>query len=144
MTTNPSSDTTEAPETDTTETKTDAAKTETDAAETDPMPATRALNDGPDEGRDGGPNDELDVPDGAAVHRCGHCERPFAREDFLALHRAREHYRRLDEDELAAYEEAYEEETAGLRHFKIFALGVMVLIYFGFLLTYLLVDLLAA
>ncbi|MFB6184006.1 MAG: C2H2-type zinc finger protein [Haloarculaceae archaeon] len=67
---------------------------------------------------------------------CRYCGRPFAREDYLALHRAKEHADALDADDRAAYEDAREAENDQLRTFRLLALGVLVLLYFGLLMTY--------
>jgi len=69
-------------------------------------------------------------------HVCRYCDRPFAREEWLALHHGIEHEERLSEDEREACEAAREAEEADLRVFRLQAIAVLVLIYFGFLLVY--------
>ena len=78
---------------------------------------------------------DLDVPDGATVYECPRCGAPFARERHRDLHLGLDH-RNLTEDERAAYDAASEDESADLRRFQIVALGLLVLLYFGFLFTY--------
>ncbi|MDG5778318.1 C2H2-type zinc finger protein [Haloarculaceae archaeon H-GB2-1] len=73
---------------------------------------------------------------GTASHRCQYCGRSFAREDYLALHHGLEHDARLSEDERSAVEEARSEEKAELRKFRVKALGVLVVLYFGLLMAY--------
>lgn len=84
---------------------------------------------------DGDARPELDIPDGATVHECPRCGVPFARERHRDLHLGLDH-RNLTEDERAAYAAASEDEGADLRRFQIVALGLLVLLYFGFLFTY--------
>ncbi len=67
---------------------------------------------------------------------CDHCGDRFADEHLLALHRGRAHADRLSEAERAAYREAREEERDDLRLFRIKALGLLLLIYFGFIYVY--------
>ena len=83
---------------------------------------------------------ETSVPEGADVHACDRCGRPFEREEFLALHRGLEHGDDLTEAERAAYEEARESEADRLWRFRIIALGGLVVLYFGLLYTYALVP----
>ena len=47
-----------------------------------------------------------------------------------------EHRDELDDDRLAAFEEAYEAEQDEIRLFRLKALGALVLLYFGFLMVY--------
>jgi hypothetical protein len=79
---------------------------------------------------------ETSVPDGAASHRCAYCDRPFAAASYLALHRGLAHADRLSETEREAFETAYEEEQSELGRFRLIALGLLVLLYFGFLFTF--------
>jgi hypothetical protein len=76
------------------------------------------------------------VPPDASPAVCDRCGRPFAAESYLALHRGLAHGDDLTVDERAAYDEAVDDETDRLRRFRIVALGVLVLIYFGFLFAY--------
>ncbi|MGB9963693.1 C2H2-type zinc finger protein [Halobacterium sp. CBA1126] len=68
--------------------------------------------------------------------RCSYCGEPFPSERLRALHRGLEHYDRLDDDERAAYEDAYRAEGEDLRSFRLRALAVLVALYFGFLMLY--------
>lgn len=67
---------------------------------------------------------------------CGYCGRPFAREAWLALHRGLDHEGEITAAEREAFEDAYEDEEADLRMFRLQALGVLVLVYFSFLIVY--------
>lgn len=75
-----------------------------------------------------------DVPPDAA--ECPYCGDAFPAERLRDLHRGLEHYDRLDERERDAYEAAYRSETADLRSFRLRALAALVVLYFGFLMTY--------
>lgn len=67
---------------------------------------------------------------------CSYCGRPFAHEAWLALHRGLDHEDSITEAEREAFEDAYEDEEADLRMFRLQALGVLVLVYFTFLIVY--------
>lgn len=71
---------------------------------------------------------------------CPYCDRPFARRRLLALHKGLDHYHRLDPDERREYEDAYEEESADIRLFRLKVIGALVVLYFGFLFIYLLLT----
>lgn len=73
---------------------------------------------------------------GDAPVRCPHCGRAFVTADRQLLHEGLEHPDRLDENRRTAYEARRREERAALRRYKIRALLVLVLVYFGFLFTY--------
>ena len=124
----------------------------TDPSTADETPDTDA--DAPDAGRDADTDTdaradgsaellrvaaEADVPPGAPTHECERCGRPFAREEFLVLHRGLAHYDDLTDAEREAFAAAYDAERAEIRRFRIAALGGLVLLYFGFLLAYALV-----
>nr|WP_254538117.1 C2H2-type zinc finger protein [Halomarina sp. BCD28] len=79
--------------------------------------------------------DHTPDPEGGP-HTCGYCGRPFAREAWLALHRGLDHEGEITEAEREAFEAAYEGEEADLRMFRLQALGVLVLVYFTFLIVY--------
>lgn len=79
---------------------------------------------------------ETDVPPDATPYVCDYCGQPFARETHLALHRGLEHASSLSEEERAAYEDAHDEEVDDLRRFRLLALAALVMLYFGFLMTY--------
>lgn len=76
------------------------------------------------------------VPAGESPHQCGYCGRPFPREEYLALHRGLEHGDVLDDAEVTAFHEVYEDETEELRLFRLKMLALLVVLYFGFLFTY--------
>lgn len=61
---------------------------------------------------------------------------PFRHEDHLVLHRGLEHSDELSEDEVAVFHDAYEAESEELRLFRLKALALLVLLYFGFLFMY--------
>ena len=75
-------------------------------------------------------DNDYDVPDDAPAHECAYCGRPFAREEWLALHRGLEHPSRLDNEEVAAFRDAHDEEEEAIGTFRLQALGVLVLVYF--------------
>lgn len=77
---------------------------------------------------------ETTAPDDAAV--CAYCGRPFVREDHLALHRGLDHSTVLTDAERDAFETARAEEGETLRLFRLKAIFVLVLLYFGFLMAY--------
>jgi len=83
--------------------------------------------------------DDYDVPDDAEAYECGYCGRPFAREEWLDLHRGLEHPARLDETEVEAFRAAHDTEESELGSFRLRALGALVLIYFCLLMIYALV-----
>ena len=72
----------------------------------------------------------------AETFDCPYCDRRFAREEYRDLHRGQEHGSRLDDAEREAYEAAHDAETEQIRLFRLKALAVLVLVYFGFLLVY--------
>lgn len=76
-----------------------------------------------------------EVPVDATAFTCPRCGRPFARERHRDLHLGQDHPD-LDDGERAAYEHAREAETDELRRFRIVSLGMLVLLYFGFLFLY--------
>lgn len=80
-----------------------------------------ALPDPPDE-RDGAP--------------CPHCERTLVDQRTLDLHRGFDHPEALTDAEREAFERAYEAESEELRRFQLLSLGLLVLLYFGFLFLY--------
>jgi hypothetical protein len=82
---------------------------------------------------------EYDIPPEATVHRCAYCDQPFSDSDLLALHRGLNHPEAIDEAEREAYEQATAEEDDELRRYRIIALGLLVLLYFGLLMIYALV-----
>jgi hypothetical protein len=83
--------------------------------------------------------EQTHVPPDEEPYVCAHCDEPFAREQYLALHRGLEHYGQLSEDERVAFDEAYDDENAELYRFRIVALGGLVALYFLFLFAYALI-----
>jgi hypothetical protein len=76
------------------------------------------------------------VPADETPADCPYCGRPFAREEYLTLHKGLDHYEDLSADEQEAFVEAYEAETEEIKLFRLKAVGLLVVIYFGFLFTY--------
>jgi hypothetical protein len=81
-------------------------------------------------------DEETAVPPGETPAVCDYCGRPFPDAGSLTLHRGLAHYGSLTDAEQEAFIEAYRGEEPELRRFRIVALGLLVLIYFGFLLLY--------
>lgn len=77
-----------------------------------------------------------DVPPGATVVECEYCGRPFESEFLLALHRGRGHADAVTDTERADYESASEAESGRLQRFRLKALAVLVVLYFGLLMVY--------
>ncbi|WP_415381206.1 C2H2-type zinc finger protein [Halosimplex sp. TS25] len=77
-----------------------------------------------------------DVPPDRTPVECEYCGRPFENEGLLALHRGRVHAAAVDDEERDAYDAAYEAETRELRRFRLKALAVLILAYFGLLMVY--------
>lgn len=69
-------------------------------------------------------------------YRCGICGRRFYTLDHHILHCGVRHPEAMTKDERDAYREAYVAESAAIRSFRIRALGVLVVLYFGFLFLY--------
>jgi len=67
---------------------------------------------------------------------CPYCDRTFTDETYRNLHLGHRHEQRLSTDERAAFERAYEQEEDEITLFRYKALGLLVLVYFGFLLAY--------
>jgi len=82
---------------------------------------------------------DYDVPADAPAHECRYCGRPFAHEEWLALHRGLEHPAELDDAEVEAFRTAHDAEEDQLGSFRLQALGALVLIYFCLLMIYALV-----
>jgi len=76
------------------------------------------------------------LPDGEAPEQCDYCGAPFSNPDLLALHRGLEHEDVLDEDEREQFETAHEAENEEVRLFRLKALGLLVLLYFGLLMAF--------
>jgi hypothetical protein len=115
------------------------AGADADAAGDGPRRDPESGGRGPTAGSDAGAGTaapEVDVPATASTHVCDDCGQPFPEGEYLTLHRGLVHYERLDEEEREAFAEAYEREGADIRRFRLVALGVLVLLYFGFLFLY--------
>ncbi len=80
-----------------------------------------------------------EVPQGDDPVRCDRCQRPFRHERYLALHRGLEHPEELTAAEEAAVATARSNESDELAKFRLKALGWVVILYFGLLMTYALV-----
>nr|WP_226482013.1 hypothetical protein [Natrinema amylolyticum] len=76
----------------------------------------------------------MDVNGDESPVRCPYCDRPFRRARLESLHRGLEHPERLSDRERAAVERAVRDERAELRRVRIYALGVLVALYFGLLI----------
>ncbi|MEF8841010.1 MAG: C2H2-type zinc finger protein [Haloarculaceae archaeon] len=95
------------------------------------MRVEQSVADGP------GSRTDADRTDGAGeTFDCPYCDRPFAREAYRDLHLGQEHEERLDAGERDAYEAAHDAEAEEIRMFRLKALAVLVLVYFGFLVVY--------
>ncbi len=81
------------------------------------------------------------VPSGESAYECAYCGRPFREAEYLALHRGLKHGDQLPENEVEAFYDTYETETEELKYFRLKALGVLVVLYFGFLFIYAIVGL---
>lgn len=86
------------------------------------------------------PATDVDVPEGATVRTCSYCGRRLPSEELLVLHRGLDHPDRLDDREVEAFREAYDAEGADVHRFRIVALGVLVVLYFGFLYVYVIIS----
>ena len=86
---------------------------------------------------DCGADDATDAGEAAdAEYVCGDCGRAFHTEDLRVLHRGVRHPDAIDPAAQEAYREAYLEEERAIRSFRIRALGVLVVLYFGLLFLY--------
>lgn len=74
--------------------------------------------------------------DSEAAYVCDDCGRAFHTVDLRILHRGVRHPSALDATEQEAYREAYREEERAIRSFRIRALFVLVVLYFGLLFLY--------
>jgi len=79
-------------------------------------------------------------PDESPAGTCEYCGQPYPTQNRLILHKGVEHLQQLDADEQDAFTATYSDEEAELRTFRLKALGVLVLRYFGFLITYVIVT----
>lgn len=79
---------------------------------------------------------ETRVPPEESPVECPYCERPLESEELLVLHEGLDHWEDLSDAEREAFQSAYAEETDDLRSFRLKVLGLLVLLYFGFLFVY--------
>lgn len=70
---------------------------------------------------------------------CAYCGRPFARESYLALHRGLKHNTEIDDAEREAFEQAHDDEYESIHLFRLKAIFVLVVVYFTFVMTYMLI-----
>ncbi|MFB6250876.1 MAG: DNA-binding protein [Halobellus sp.] len=73
---------------------------------------------------------------GQPTFDCNICGRRFHTEDLLVLHRGVRHTDEIDTAEQEAYREAYAAEERAIRSFRLRAIAILVLLYFGFLFLY--------
>jgi hypothetical protein len=67
---------------------------------------------------------------------CQYCGAPFATESYMALHWGQAHADALTDEEQSAYEDAIADEEEELRLFRLKAIGLLVLLYFGTMIAY--------
>ncbi|SFR56995.1 hypothetical protein SAMN04487947_2361 [Halogeometricum rufum] len=79
---------------------------------------------------------ETGATDATDAHTCRVCGRAFPESHLLVLHRGVRHPNRLTETERDEYREAYRTEEREIRSFRLRALAVLVVLYFGFLFLY--------
>lgn len=75
---------------------------------------------------------ESEAPAGA----CEYCGHPFPTSERLVLHKGLEHPQQLDDSEREAFQTTFSDEEDNLRAFRLRALAVLVLLYFGFIILY--------
>ena len=83
--------------------------------------------------------DRYDVPNGEDPVVCPYCGAPFRTADHRALHWGEKHDAALDDDQRAAFAEAFETESDDLRLFRLKSLVAIILLYFTILMIYALV-----
>ena len=77
------------------------------------------------------------VPEGETpAGVCEYCGQPFPTSDRLTLHRGLQHLHQLNESQQESFESTVAAERDDLRTLRLRALGVLVLVYFGFLFLY--------
>ncbi|MDS0299354.1 DNA-binding protein [Halogeometricum sp. S1BR25-6] len=95
---------------------------------------TRGAAEGP---TDAGVDAKADAtPEDSESSVCRVCGRTFPEPRLLVLHRGVRHAGALTDEEKEAYTEAYRDEEAALHSFRIRALAVLVVLYFGVLFLY--------
>ena len=80
-------------------------------------------------------SEQYTVPAENDAFVCDYCGAPFATEEYRALHWGLEHGESLTDDQRATFEDVASEETEELKLFRLKALGLLVLPYFGLLMT---------
>ncbi len=71
------------------------------------------------------------------AHVCPQCDRPFARAEYVTLHRGLDHPETLSEEGRERFIETYRGETDEIRRFRLKALAALIGMYFAFLYLYL-------
>ena len=79
---------------------------------------------------------ETRVPPDESPVECPYCERPLESEELLVLHKGLDHWEELSKAERETFQSAYADETEELRTFRLKVLGLLVIVYFGFLFVY--------
>lgn len=79
---------------------------------------------------------ETRVPADESPVECPYCGRPLESEQLLVLHEGLKHWERLSSDRRERFRDAYQDENEDLRTFRLKMLGLLVLLYFGFLFAY--------
>jgi hypothetical protein len=82
------------------------------------------------------PGLDFEVPPDASPVDCPHCGRPFVGDRQRDLHVGLQHGDAADESERTAFGDAIGTERDDLRLFRLKALAVLVVLYFGLLFTY--------
>ncbi len=67
---------------------------------------------------------------------CGYCGQPFPTTERLVLHKGLEHPDQLDKSEREAFTSTFSAEDDSLRQLRLKMLGVLILLYFAFLMVY--------
>ncbi|MBV0926003.1 DNA-binding protein [Halomicroarcula limicola] len=67
---------------------------------------------------------------------CEYCGQPFPTGKRLSLHKGVRHPDRLDESERKAFASTFSAEGDSLRRLRLKMLGVLILLYFAFLMVY--------
>ncbi|MFD1589243.1 C2H2-type zinc finger protein [Halorientalis brevis] len=81
-------------------------------------------------------SEQYTVPTGDDAFVCEYCGAPFATEEYHSLHLGLQHGASLTDDQRDAFEAAATDEAEELKLFRLKALGLLVLLYFGLLMTY--------
>lgn len=78
--------------------------------------------------------------DARDAYPCPRCGRPFARERYCTLHLGLDHSETLTRSEREAFVTEYRTETDDIRRFRLKALAVLIVVYFGFMFLFLVVT----